>query len=52
MLSKKTRRIMASHDMFKYELPFEITKKGNRGTSIGFVLSVVYMILLWLYILS
>ena len=43
---------MASHDMFKYELPFEITKKGNRGTTIGFVLSVVYMVLLWLYILS
>jgi hypothetical protein len=43
---------MASHDMFKYELPFELTKKGNRGTTIGFVLSVVYMTLLWLYILS
>ena len=52
MLSKKTRRIMASHDIFKYEHPFELTKKGNRGTSIGFMLSVVYMTLLWLYVLS
>ena len=38
--------------MFKYELPFEITKKGNRGTSMGFILSCVYMIILWWYIIS
>jgi hypothetical protein len=43
---------MANHDMFKYELPFEITKKGNRGTSIGFCLSMAYMIILWYYVIS
>ena len=43
---------MAKNDIFKYELPFEITKKGNRGTSIGYILTQVYRILIWAYVIS
>ena len=49
---KHVKKNMANNDMFKYELPFEMTKKGNRGSSMGFCLSMVYMIVLWYYIIS
>jgi len=47
---KSVAKMMRRNDKFKFELPFETTRKGSRGTIIGFALSVVYMILLWLYI--
>tara|TARA_B110000285_G_C14957114_1_gene529763 strand:+ start:198 stop:476 length:279 start_codon:yes stop_codon:yes gene_type:complete len=31
-------------------MPFETTRKGNRGTIFGFILSVAYMTIFWVYI--
>ena len=50
MLSKEVRASMRWHDLFSYEIPFEATKKGNKGTVIGFFVSVIYMVILWGYI--
>lgn len=41
---------MTNNDMFKYEMPFETTRKGNRGTVFGFILSIAYMTTFWVYI--
>ena len=49
---KKARVKMAKYDSFKYEQPFEITKKGSRGTTFGFVLTLIYFIILISYICS
>jgi hypothetical protein len=49
-ISKDIRAWMRWNDIFQFELPFAQTKKGNKGTVIGFFVSFVYVILLWGYI--
>ena len=50
---KKAARVeMAKYDSFKYEQPFEITKKGSRGNTFGFCLTVIYFGVLISYIAS
>ena len=50
--AKSIRSKMSKNDIFKYEMPFEITKKGNRGTVMGFYFSVIYVIIINYYIWS
>lgn len=51
-IRKQINKFVRQNDMFKKDMNFPIIKKETKGTKFGFVLTIIYQINIWVFILT